>query len=106
MSTNPFDIEPKIYNAQNVLDLRRVNRVDGTSFMSCILDEQTGDADPVSVGVELRLTNQRGNIVITMRRVARKSDSWHCSTSTILLPPDAAADLAQSITLLGDRLRH
>ena len=56
--------------------------------------------------VELRLTNQHGTIVITMRRVARKPDSWYCSTSTIRLPPDAATDLIQSLTSLKKRLKH
>jgi len=74
--------------------------------MSCVLEEAVGDADPVSVGVELQLTSQRGSLAITMRRVASRPDSWYCSTSTIHLPPDAAADLAQSIITLGERLRH
>lgn len=106
VTANSFDIEPKIYDALDMLDLRRVQRVDGTSFMSCFLDKLEPDEPPVAVGVELRLSNQRGCIAITMRRVASKPDSWYCSSSTIHLPPDAAADLAECIASLGERLRH
>ena len=105
MSTDPSDAELKIYSVpSNVLDLRRIQRSDGISFMTCFLNEESGDAP--SVGVELRLTNNNGTIAITMRRVASTPESWHCTTSTIHLPPDAAADLAQSITSLGKRLKH
>jgi hypothetical protein len=105
VSTKSFNMETQIYDAPNVGILRRIERPDGISFLTNVLHEQNGVACPGSVEVELQLTTHRGTLAITMRRVARKPDSWHCSTSTIHLPPDAAADLAHSIKSLEERLR-
>lgn len=106
MSTNTYNVDYKIYDVPNVGILRRIKRPDGVSLLTTVVHQQKGDECPGSVEVELRLTAHCGTLAIIMRKVASKPDSWHCSTSTIHLPPDAAADLAQSITSLKERLRQ
>ena len=93
VSTNTFNVDAKIYNAPHVGALRRIQRPDGISFLTNVVDEQNGDATPRSVELELRVAAVHGILAITMRRVTSKPDSWYCSTSSISLPPEAAADL-------------
>ena len=106
MSTKRFALKTKIYDVPEGSELRRIRRPDGISFVTSFLLQLESEARPVSVEVDLRVTIQRGTLLITMRRIARRPDSWYCSTSSINLPPRAATDLIQSLTLLTKRLKH
>ena len=106
MSNKTVNTDTKIYNVPNGSILRRTKRPDGISFLTHVSQEQSGEACQVSVEVELLLTNYHGMLAIAMRRITRKPNSWFCNTSRIHLPPQAAADLAQSITSLSLRLRN
>jgi hypothetical protein len=98
VSRNALKPDSKIYDVPNVGTLRRIRRPDGISFLTVVARAQNGGAGAGSVEVELRLLRQRGIIALTLRRIVRTPESWHCGTSTIHLPPAAAADLARSLT--------
>ena len=98
MATKRCPLKTKIYVAADGGELRRIRRLDGISFATTIIQEGASDKFPVSLAVELQVTNQHGTLLITMRRIARRPDSWYCSTSSIRLPPRAATDLIQSLT--------
>lgn len=106
MSNKTFKTDTKIYNVPNGGTLRRTKRPDGISFLTQVSQWQSGEACQASVEVELLLTNHHGTLAIAMRRVTSKPNSWYCNTSRIHLPPRAAADLAQAIKSLNERLRH
>ena len=99
MATKRFPLKTKIYDAPDGGVLRRMRRPDGIAFATTITQEGESDKLPVSLAVELQLTSQHGNLLITMRRIACRPDSWYCTTSSIRLPPRAATDLIQFLTL-------
>ncbi len=105
MTSIPVETEPKIYVAPDVGDLRRIEHLDGISFMTCFL-EQKNDENPVSVGVDLHVENDNGNVLLTMRRVAAMPDGMQCVTAAMRLTPEAAADLVQSINMLIGQLKQ
>ena len=105
MATKRFPLRTKIYIAPDGGELRRTRRPDGIAFATTITQVGEDDKPPVSRTVELQMTNDNGNLLICMRRIARRPDSWFCNTSTIRLPPRAAADLVQSLSLLTKVLR-
>lgn len=98
-------LKTKIYKAPGLGELRRMRCPSGVSFKTASLQELEKDSRPVSVEVELIVTNQPGMLLITMRKVARRPDSWYCSSASLLLPPRAATDLIQSLTSLRKRLK-
>jgi hypothetical protein len=89
--------EPKIYNSPDVGDLRRVEHADGVSFMTYFLERQENE-NPISVGVDLRVANDNGNVSLTMRRVAAKPEGMECTTSAIKLTPEATQDLIDALS--------
>jgi hypothetical protein len=89
--------EPKIYNSPGVGDLRRVDHPDGVSFMTYFL-ERHEDENPISVGVDLSVANDKGNVSLTMRRVAAKPEGMECTTTAIRLTPEAARDLIEVLS--------
>lgn len=105
MAPNRFPSKTKIYVAPDGSELRRTRRPDGIAFATTITQVSENDKRPVSQTVELQMTNENGNLLISMRRIARRPDSWFCSTSSIHLPPRAVADLVQSLGLLTKVLR-
>lgn len=105
MGTKRSALKTKSYDAPDLGELRRIRRPDGISFTTSFREHET-DAGPVSIEVELRVAIQHGTVMITMRRVARRPASWHCSTSSIRLPRRAANDLIQSLTSLNKTLKH
>lgn len=105
MATKRFPLRTKIYAAPDGGELRRMRRPDGITFATTTTQEGESDQPPVSLAVELQLTNENGNLLISMRRLARRPDSWYCTTSSIRLPPRAAADLVQSLTSLTKCLK-
>lgn len=105
MATKRYPIKIKIYDAPDGGALRRMRRPDGITFATTITQEGESDKLPVSLAVELQLTHQHGTLLITLRRIARRPDSWYCNSSTIRLPPRAAADLVQSLKSLTKVLR-
>lgn len=98
MATKRFPPKTKIFVAPDGGELRRTRGPDGISFATTIVQEGASDKFPVSLAVELQVTNQHGTLLITMRRIARRPDSWFCNSSSIRLPPRAATDLIQSLT--------
>jgi hypothetical protein len=103
VSNKTLKTDSKIYNVPDGGILRRTRRPDGISFLTRVSQEQNEDPCQASVEVELRLTKHHGAFALTMRRVCRRPDSWFCNTSTICLPSQAAAELAQAITALNGR---
>lgn len=100
MATKRFPSKTKIYLAPDEGELRRVRRPDGISFTTTTVQEGESDKLPVSIAIELQFTHHRGTLLITMRRIARRPDSWYCNTASIRLPPRAATDFFQSLTTL------
>ena len=105
MARKRFPLKTKIYDVPDVGELRRIRRSDGISFTTALIHERESDKLPVSIDIELQLTRQHGNLLVTMRRIARRPDSWYCTTSSIRLPPRAAIDLIQSLSSLKTRLK-
>lgn len=105
MASKRFPLETKIYVTPDESELRLIRRPDGISFGTTIAQEGDTENRPGTIAVELHLTNQLGTLLITMRRVARKPDSWYCTTSSIRLPPRAATDLVRSLTSITKGLK-
>ena len=105
MASKRIPLKTKIYVAPDEGELRRIRRPDGISFTTTTFQEGESDKLPVSIATELQFTNRHGTLLITMRRVARRPDSWYCTTVSIRLPPTAATDLIQSLTSLRKRCK-
>ena len=62
--------------------------------------ERQEDESLISVGVDLRVSNDKGNVSLTMRRVAAMPNGKDCTTAAMQLTPEATRDLIGALNEL------